>query len=55
MIFVDANGILRYLVQPPTPQDYTNADHAGRLFALLAAGSVEVTTSEATRAEVAFI
>lgn len=55
MIFVDANCYLRYLVEPVTPQDRINEQRARALFELVDAGAVEVTTSEAILAEVAFI
>ena len=55
MIFVDASVFLRYLVQPVTPQDQISERQAAALFALVDTGAVEVTTSEAILAEVAFI
>lgn len=55
MIFVDANFYLRYLAQPVTPQDRINQQRAGALFSRVVSGDVEVTTSEAVLAEVAFI
>ena len=54
MIFVDANVYLRYLVQPVTEQDRTNERRAAALFALVAAGAAEITTSEAILAKVVF-
>jgi predicted nucleic acid-binding protein len=55
VIFVDASVFLRYLVQPVTPQDQISERQAAALFALVDAGAVAVTTSEAILAEVAFI
>lgn len=55
MIFVDANYFLRYLVQPVTAQDRINERRAAALFALVDEDAMEVTTSEAILAEVAFI
>jgi predicted nucleic acid-binding protein len=55
VIFVDASFILRYLVQPVTPQDRINERHAAALFTSVESGVAEITTSEAILAEVAFI
>jgi predicted nucleic acid-binding protein len=55
VIFVDASIYMRYLVQPVTPQDRINERRAAALFALVESGAVELTTSEAILAEVAFI
>jgi predicted nucleic acid-binding protein len=55
MIFIDANVFLRFFVTPGTPQDRTMARQAGVLFKRVRAGEVEITTSEAVIAEVAFI
>ena len=55
MIFVDASIYVRYLVQSVTPQDRINERRAAALFALVESGAVEITTSEAILAEVAFI
>ncbi len=55
MIFVDANVYLRYLVQPATPDDRINEERAAALFAKVDLGTVDVTTSDAILAEVAFI
>ena len=55
MIFVDASVFLRYLVQPVTSQDQISERQAAAFLAQVNAGAVEVTTSEAILAEVAFI
>jgi hypothetical protein len=46
---------LRCLAQPVTPQDQINERDRATLFALVESGAVEVTTSEAILAEVAFL
>lgn len=55
MIFVDANVFLRALAQPLTSHDRINAERARTLFEAVEAGATEITTSEATLAEVAFV
>jgi predicted nucleic acid-binding protein len=55
VIFVDANVFLRHLVHPATPQDRVNAVRASALFRRVEQRLEEITTSEATIAEVAFI
>jgi predicted nucleic acid-binding protein len=55
VIFVDANIFIRYLVDPATPQDARMAAASEKLFDQVAQGKIEVTTSDATLAEVAFI
>jgi predicted nucleic acid-binding protein len=55
MIFVDANVFLRHLVSPRTPQDHAKARLAAELFRRVEQGRTEITTSEATLAEVIFI
>jgi predicted nucleic acid-binding protein len=55
MIFLDANIFVRHLVRPSTSQDQTYQQRAAALFDLVDAGTTEVTTSEATLAEVAYI
>jgi predicted nucleic acid-binding protein len=46
---------LRYLAQAVTGRDHINERRAAALFALVDSGAVEITTSEAILAEVAFI
>ena len=55
MILVDANLFVRHLVQPATPHDRTSAQRAATLFNRVESGVAEMTTSEATLAEVAYI
>ena len=55
MIFVDPSSCLRYLVQPITPQDRVNERRVAALFGSVELGAVEITTSEAILAKVAFI
>jgi predicted nucleic acid-binding protein len=55
VIFVDANMFLRHLVQPATPQDQVNRRRATALFQRVEQGREQITTSEATIAEVGFI
>jgi|GEM_PF-3353343 len=55
MIFLDANVFIRYLVEPVTPQDQIMENQAAALFQQVRDGKVEVTTSEATIAEVVCI
>ena len=55
MIFVDANVFLRHLVAPATPEDRISARQAAELFRRVEKGQEEITTSEATLAEVVFI
>jgi predicted nucleic acid-binding protein len=55
MIFLDANIFVRHLVRPLTPQDHMYEQRAAALFDLVDSGTTEVTTSEATLAEVAYI
>jgi predicted nucleic acid-binding protein len=55
MIFLDANIFVRHLVRPSTSQDQTYQQRAAALFDMVDAGTTEVTTSEATLAEVAYI
>ena len=55
MIFIDANVYIRYLAVPTPPQDHANAQRAAELFDRVDSGDAEVTTSEATLAEVAFV
>ena len=55
MIFVDANYVVRYLVDPVTTRDRTMEAAANDLFERVARDETEVTTSEAVLAEVAFI
>jgi predicted nucleic acid-binding protein len=55
VIFVDANVFLRHLVQPATPQDRVNRRRATALFQRVEQGREQITTSEATIAEVVFI
>lgn len=55
MIFVDANVFLRHLTQPATAEDVQAKRLAARLFKAAEEGTVDVTTADATVAEVAFI
>lgn len=55
MIFVDASTFLRHLARAVTPHDLVNAERARTLFRAVAAGTDEMTTSEAIIAEVVFI
>lgn len=55
MIFLDANYLLRAIVAPATPQDQPKAAEAITLLRTMRDGDIEVTTSEAILAEVAFI
>lgn len=55
MIFLDANLFLRALTQSPDPAIQLMNQTAGNLFRQAERGDVEVTTSDAIIAEVAFI
>lgn len=55
MIFLDANYLLRAIVSPATPQDQPKAAEAISLLRSVRDAGIEVTTSEAILAEVAFI
>lgn len=55
MIFVDANIILRALTQSPLPDVQRMSRIAGDLFRRVEQGEVEITTSDAVIAEVAFV
>lgn len=55
MIFLDANYFLRYLTQPDNPKTHAMHERASALFAVVERGEVEVATSEAVLAEVAFV
>ena len=55
MIFVDANYIVRFLAEPVTEADRVMEADASVLFERVERGEVEITTSEAVLAEVAFI
>jgi predicted nucleic acid-binding protein len=57
MIFVDANYFLRYLAQPATERAQAQAEHeiATTLFTLAQREDIEITSSDAVIAEVAFV
>ena len=55
MIFLDANILLRTLVDPSGPDSRRLNEVAGNLLRQADRGAVEVTTSDAVLAEVAFI
>jgi predicted nucleic acid-binding protein len=55
VIFLDANMLLRALVQPDTPQTERFSQAAAMLLRQADRGEVEITTSDAVLAEVAFI
>jgi predicted nucleic acid-binding protein len=55
MIFLDANVFLRYLLRPVDPMNTAKHDVAAALFTAMERGEVEVTTSEAVIAEIAFV
>lgn len=55
MIFIDANVFIRHLVSPVTPRDDIMSVQATALFRRVEQGSIVVTSSEATIAEVVFI
>lgn len=55
MIFLDANYVLRYLVQPDSPENAARQDLAASLFEAIERGEEVATTSEAVLAEVAFV
>lgn len=55
MIFLDANVLLRALVQPDDPQTQRFSQVATELLRRAGLGEVEITTSDAVLAEVAFI
>jgi len=55
LILVDANVVLRYLVQPTTPAQRTMAGIARRLIEAVQRGEEEITTSEVVLHEVAFV
>lgn len=55
MIFLDTNYVLRYLTQPDSPKIHVMHERASALFAAVERGELEVTTSEAVLAEVAFV
>jgi predicted nucleic acid-binding protein len=55
MIFLDANYVLRYLVQPDSLANQLRHDTASALFEAIARGDEVATTSEAVLAEVAFV
>ncbi|MGH2616919.1 MAG: PIN domain-containing protein [Thermomicrobiales bacterium] len=55
MIFLDANVLLRTFVQPDSPQTRRFSQIAAELLRQAESGEVEVTTSDAVLAEVAFI
>jgi predicted nucleic acid-binding protein len=55
MIFLDANYILRFLVQPDSPANQLRHDLAAELFDAITRGDEVATTSEAVLAEVAFV
>lgn len=55
MIFLDANFFLRTLTRPVLPNDLRMNQIASELFRRVEIGEVEVTTSDAVIAEVAFI
>jgi predicted nucleic acid-binding protein len=52
---VDANYVLRFLVQPATPEDQTMRATAAALFRRVRAGEESITTTDAVIAEVVFI
>jgi len=55
MIFLDANFLLRYLAVSDLPADRARNQIASDLFERADRGGVEITTSEAVLAEVAFV
>jgi predicted nucleic acid-binding protein len=55
MIFLDANVILRYLVQAVTPADRQKAEAVAELFRQAVLGNEILTTSDAIVAEVVFV
>jgi predicted nucleic acid-binding protein len=55
MIFVDANVFLRALAHPRDQGSEGRADIAQELFRLAGLGELEITTSDAILAEVAFV
>ena len=55
MIFLDANVLLRAFVQPDDPLTQRFSQVATELFRRASRGEVEITTSDAVLAEVAFI
>jgi predicted nucleic acid-binding protein len=55
MIFVDANYFLRYLAAPTTERARQEQEQATELFTHVQRGEVEVTSSDAVIAEVAFV
>jgi predicted nucleic acid-binding protein len=55
MIFVDANYILRYLVQATTPAQRLMAEQARWLFEAVQRGEEEITTTEVVLHEVAYV
>jgi predicted nucleic acid-binding protein len=55
VIFIDANIFIRALVNPATSHDRDNAQRASEIFRKAGTGEIELTTSDAIVAEVAFI
>lgn len=55
MIFIDANFILQYVVQPVDRETQAMHDAATELCGAIERGEVEATTSESVLAEVAFV
>lgn len=55
MTFIDTNIFLRYLTEPVTPADQLRAVACQALFARVADGAEEITTSEAVLAEVVYV